>query len=451
MVSDATTEVIEVPAEYASRSFKKIASNASSSVSQADNVFASRSFKKLVSDASAAESRGDIQYTSVSMQKLSGDAQAIPVYGGPQYTTRSMQKLASDATFIESQGDSRYTTYSYQKLASDATTEDLPCAGTSTTLDVKFATASAVLTGNSNVEIDRVVGMMTSDASMTAKIVGHTDSDGSESSNLTLSRNRAKAVYDALVAKGINTSRLSYEGKGESAPIASNASASGKAQNRRTELISYGTGENDDCKSYKTRSFQTLASDASHTEVRGDDVFASRSFQRLANDASTQVTEVPTAYESRTYQKLASDASYTENSTPAEYTNRSYQKLANNATTESTPVPVSYKTRTYTRTSPATTETINIPAEYRTITKRNLVKPGGFTEWREVVCEADITQDLVRSVQSALISRGYSVGSAGADNQMGAATKAALVKFQKDNNLPVGQLDIETLRALGVK
>ncbi|MBT8229090.1 MAG: peptidoglycan-binding protein, partial [Bacteroidia bacterium] len=49
------------------------------------------------------------------------------------------------------------------------------------------------------------------------------------------------------------------------------------------------------------------------------------------------------------------------------------------------------------------------------------------------------------------IERGYNVGSAGADNVMGAATKSALVKFQKDNGLPVGQLDFETLRALGIK
>jgi len=48
-----------------------------------------------------------------------------------------------------------------------------------------------------------------------------------------------------------------------------------------------------------------------------------------------------------------------------------------------------------------------------------------------------------------LNARGYNVGAA--DNQMGAKTKAALVKFQKDNGLPIGNLDYETLKALGVK
>ena len=49
------------------------------------------------------------------------------------------------------------------------------------------------------------------------------------------------------------------------------------------------------------------------------------------------------------------------------------------------------------------------------------------------------------------MDKGYDVGSAGADGRVGTATKAALVKFQKDNGLPVGALDTETLRALGVR
>jgi len=95
--------------------------------------------------------------------------------------------------------------------------------------------------------------------------------------------------------------------------------------------------------------------------------------------------------------------------------------------------------------------TENIPAKYTTVSKRVLKTAGGFSEWREVVCGADVTSDLVRRVQSALISRGFDVGTSGADNQLGAGTKAALVKFQRENGLPVGQLDFETLKALGVR
>jgi len=67
-------------------------------------------------------------------------------------------------------------------------------------------------------------------------IVGHTDADGSEESNLLLSRQRASAVANVIASQGINPARFYIDGKGESAPIASNATAAGKAQNRRVEI-----------------------------------------------------------------------------------------------------------------------------------------------------------------------------------------------------------------------
>ena len=130
-----------------------------------------------------------------------------------------------------------------------------------------------------------------------------------------------------------------------------------------------------------------------------------------------------------TSEKLVSDASVESSDVAAQYTTRSYQTLA----------------------AAAGTRTVDVPAEYSTITKRNLIKAGGFTEWREVVCDDLVTEELVRSVQNALIARGYELPQFGADNNFGAETKAALVKFQRDNNLPIGQLDYETLAALGIR
>ena len=65
--------------------------------------------------------------------------------------------------------------------------------------------------------------------------------------------------------------------------------------------------------------------------------------------------------------------------------------------------------------------------------------------------EFDVTTELVRKVQNALMTRGYEVGPAGADNILGSDTKSALVKFQKDNGLPVGALDFETLKSFRCK
>jgi hypothetical protein len=101
--------------------------------------------------------------------------------------------------------------------------------------------------------------------------------------------------------------------------------------------------------------------------------------------------------------------------------------------------------------SPAKTNSIEIPAEYETVTKRVLAKKGGFTEWREILCPDLVTSYTISQIQRALLDRGYDVGPAGVDNVLGRDTKAALAKFQKDNGLPVGNLNFETLKALGVQ
>ncbi|MBS1904686.1 MAG: OmpA family protein [Bacteroidetes bacterium] len=69
------------------------------------------------------------------------------------------------------------------------------------------------------------------------EIDGHTDNVGDDESNLTLSKNRAKAVYDYLISKGISKSRLTYQGFGKTRPIDSNETIEGRQKNRRVEFI----------------------------------------------------------------------------------------------------------------------------------------------------------------------------------------------------------------------
>ena len=68
-------------------------------------------------------------------------------------------------------------------------------------------------------------------------IEGHTDNTGSNAYNLTLSKNRAQAVVDYLVTKGIAISRLNAVGFGEDKPVTTNNTAEGRTLNRRVELI----------------------------------------------------------------------------------------------------------------------------------------------------------------------------------------------------------------------
>lgn len=68
-------------------------------------------------------------------------------------------------------------------------------------------------------------------------IVGHTDDEGKASYNRDLSLRRAKSVARYLVSRGVEADRMRYAGKGEEEPIATNATAEGKARNRRVEFI----------------------------------------------------------------------------------------------------------------------------------------------------------------------------------------------------------------------
>ncbi len=76
------------------------------------------------------------------------------------------------------------------------------------------------------------------DASSPVKIVGHTDSDGDDALNMRLSKQRAETVKDLLVKEyGIDASKLTTDGLGETQPVADNKTPEGKAQNRRVEFI----------------------------------------------------------------------------------------------------------------------------------------------------------------------------------------------------------------------
>jgi peptidoglycan hydrolase-like protein with peptidoglycan-binding domain len=88
-----------------------------------------------------------------------------------------------------------------------------------------------------------------------------------------------------------------------------------------------------------------------------------------------------------------------------------------------------------------------IPAEYKTVSKRNKVSDERL-EWRQVLCETNMTKDVIVRLQQALQQAGYRPGPA--DGVMGGATLRAVDAFQQDKDLPRGGLTILTLESLGV-
>ncbi|MGE8294805.1 MAG: OmpA family protein [Pseudomonas sp.] len=102
--------------------------------------------------------------------------------------------------------------------------------------NVLFAFDSADLTADAQRLLADVSTRLTGASLVAVKVVGHTDSVGSDAYNQGLSERRARSVADFLIAQGVPADKLSTEGRGESQPVADNGSDTGRAQNRRVEL-----------------------------------------------------------------------------------------------------------------------------------------------------------------------------------------------------------------------
>ena len=102
--------------------------------------------------------------------------------------------------------------------------------------DLHFETGKSTIKANSYSVLDELVDYMNRKSDLKIEIGGHTDNEGSETSNKTLSQSRAEAVRKYLIKKGISASRMVAKGYGEAKPIADNLTMAGRALNRRTEI-----------------------------------------------------------------------------------------------------------------------------------------------------------------------------------------------------------------------
>ncbi|MBB4118559.1 outer membrane protein OmpA-like peptidoglycan-associated protein [Mesonia hippocampi] len=108
---------------------------------------------------------------------------------------------------------------------------------------VLFKTGKADIQEGSYDELQAIADIMKKFPNAKFKVEGHTDSTGSASLNLRLSKERAASVREFLITKGIPAEALTSEGYGEKQPIASNATASGRKENRRVEIKLAGSVE----------------------------------------------------------------------------------------------------------------------------------------------------------------------------------------------------------------
>jgi len=124
----------------------------------------------------------------------------------------------------------------YQLVKKDIYLQNV-CIGCKIVLrNVFFDTGKFTLRPESTPELERLFKLLNDIPRIKVEISGHTDNTGSETLNLKLSENRAKAVVEYLVRKGISSNRVLYKGYGSSQAVAGNDSYTGRQLNRRTEF-----------------------------------------------------------------------------------------------------------------------------------------------------------------------------------------------------------------------
>ena len=103
--------------------------------------------------------------------------------------------------------------------------------------DISFDTGRYDIKPNMRAVLDRFATSLNQNPVSTVRIIGHTDSSGSDAVNAPLSVNRAAATRDYLVARGVAVNRIAIDGRGSHEPVADNATAAGRAMNRRVEIF----------------------------------------------------------------------------------------------------------------------------------------------------------------------------------------------------------------------
>ena len=206
--------------------------------------------------------------------------------------------------------------------------------------------------------------------------------------------------------------------------------------------------------SYTTRSEQVLVSPARTEWKRGPaSSFSDSVVQSRTTDTGEVMclVEIPAQYQTVTRKVVDRPASSREVVIPAQYKTIKKTVLVEPATTREITVPAEYSTmRVEKLVTPTSERRIAIPAEHGQVTKRTLVSQDKL-EWREVVCEVNMTGENIRALQTALRKGGYDVGPI--DGVLGSKTLSSANRYAQSNGLPYGTnyIAVEVVKKLGLK
>ncbi|MDI1353607.1 MAG: OmpA family protein [bacterium] len=183
-----------------------------------ENALAKIGGKKVYSDVQSATFQivGASKDAWISLDLNSSDADGVNVYS-----------FVAKIIEMEAMTQDIQSTEIFQKLSAEG----------HIALYINFETGKSDIKPESQKVIDEMAEMLNNNATLKVSIEGHTDNVGTTANNKTLSESRARAVMNALIAKGIDKGRLSSKGWGQEKPVADNITDEGKAKNRRVEIV----------------------------------------------------------------------------------------------------------------------------------------------------------------------------------------------------------------------
>lgn len=198
--------------------------------------------------------------------------------------------------------------------------------------------------------------------------------------------------------------------------------------------------------------YETVTTRVMESPARKEWKKGTGAIQRIDHDTGDIMclVEIPATYKNVSKRVLKTPASTRTIEIPAEYKTVTKQVVATAASTRTVRIPAKYKTIQVTEeASPASQRAVEIPASYKNISRQELVSQSRV-EWREILCETNMTSGKITQIQRALKSAGYNPGPI--DGNIGTDTMSAVNAFQRAKGLPVDRyLNIATVRALGVR
>lgn len=177
--------------------------------------------------AGTAEALGNARANDARLQETKGRADQLRL----QARTREVDEARADAA------SARAEAAELQKQLKDVQAQPTQRGLLVTLGDVLFAVGSDRLRPGSNRPLDKLAEFLQENPERKLRVEGYTDSTGSAATNQRLSERRAEAVQQALVRRGVSPERITAVGYGKEYPVATNATADGRAMNRRVEVV----------------------------------------------------------------------------------------------------------------------------------------------------------------------------------------------------------------------